>query len=141
MRGRLGLFRLAGCGYAVSLERLLRVVDGGRVAKLPLTPVRLAGMLVVGDEVIPLLDSDWLPGVVAGKSLSAGYQVLVSTEYGTVALPADTTIGIVAEGRGDRSPVDQEGADYFSDCFYYRDSSYQVLNIDVFIMDLIRSCP
>ncbi len=138
MSRKLGLFRLADCGYAVPLDRLLRVVDRGFCTTLPLIPDGMAGMLVLDDEIIPLLDSNWLPGVVVGKGLSAGFKVLIATEYGPVALPADTTVGIVAENRCERIVSGQETADFFPDSVNYRDNHYQVLNADIFMLSLIR---
>lgn len=139
MRERLGLFRLKDSGFAVPLERLLRVVEPGPGMPLPLSPLNMAGMLVLGDEIIPLLDSAWLPEVEAGQGLDARFKVLITTEYGPVALPADATVGIVAAGRGENVPGDQELEYFRPECFCYRGSRYQVLNVDKFIMSLTRS--
>ncbi len=137
--GRLGLFKISGQGYAVPLNRLLRVIEGGCAGVLPLIPDGMAGMLVVDKEVIPLLDSNWLPGVSSGRGLSAEFKVLVATEYGSVALPADATVGIVAESRGKLDELEQNIVEYVSQSFNYRENSYQILNVDAFIMSLIRS--
>ncbi len=139
MNERLGLFRMAACSYAVPLGRLLRVIDNGRVEPLPLTPDRMSGMLIVDNRVVPLLDSAGLPGVEAGKELGAGFQVLLATEYGTIALPADTTVGIVAETRGKWIAGDQDVTGFLPEYFYYRKNRFLVLNVDDFIMDLVRS--
>ena len=138
MSRKLGLFRLANYGYAVPLERLLRVVECGFCATLPLAPDGMAGMLVFDEEIIPLLDSNWLPGVDDGKGLNAGFKVLIATEYGPVALPADTPVGIVAESRCERVASEQEAAGFFPDSVHYRDNCYRVLNTDVFMLSLIR---
>ncbi len=138
MNRKFGLFRLASCGYAVPLDRLLRVADCGFCATLPLIPDGMAGMLVLDGEIIPLLDSNWLPGVEVGQGLSSGFKVLVMTEYGPLALPADLTVGIVAENRCERVSSAQEKPTFFSDSISYRDNCYQVLNADLFIMSLIR---
>jgi chemotaxis signal transduction protein len=135
---KLGLFRLADSGYAVPLSRLLRVVDCGYCAPLPLIPEGMAGMLVLDDEVVPLLDSDWLPGVAADMGLSADFKVLIATEYGPVALPADATVGIVAESRCELVTPEQETADFFSDSVSYHDNRYHLLSTDLFITSLIR---
>lgn len=138
MSRKLGLFRIKNSGYAIPLDRLLRVVECGFCAILPLAPKGMAGILVLDDEVIPLLDSNWLPDVVAGQGLSAPFKVLLATEYGPVALPADTTIGIVPESRCERGVLEQGLADFFSDSVSYRGNRYQVLNVDVFMVSLIR---
>ena len=138
MSSKLGLFRLANCGYAIPVERLLRIVDCGFSTALPLIPSFMAGMLVLDDEIVPLLDSNWLPEVVAGKSLSASFKILITTEYGSVALPADATVGILEEDRCVRITSDQETVKFVSDSIRYRDSCYQVIDIDLFMMSLIR---
>lgn len=139
MKGRLGLFRLAGANYAVPLERLLHVIDNIRVESLPLVPEGLAGMLVVDDEVVPVLDSCWLPGARTGCGAGADYQVLVTTELGPVALPADATVGIVAESRGERGRAEPENETFLRESFSYRGSRFLILDIDVLVMSLIRS--
>lgn len=139
MKGKIGLFRLGDYGFAVPLNRLLRVVDCGCFAPLPLIPVGMAGVLILDGALIPLLDSAWLPGVAAGKGLTADFKVLIATEYGPVALPADTTVGIVAGNRCQPVAPVQETADFFPDSVSYRDRRYLVLNVDVFMMSLIRS--
>lgn len=137
MRGKLGLFHLQGRGYAVPLGHLLRVVDNGYVSPLPLLPVGIAGMLVLENEIIPLLDSDWLSGVSAGWGLQAEFKVLVATEYGLVALPADQTVGIVAESRCLQiDSVPQAG--FMTTDLGYCEKRYQVLNLDLFIMNLVH---
>ena len=139
MRERLGLFRLSGCDYAVPLDRLLRVVEKGRVDFLPLMPPKMAGMLIVDDEIVPVLDSEALPGVSADAGSQIDYQVLVATECGPMALPADTTVGIVAESRGRWENIDQKVRGFLPDIFCYNKSRFLVLNVDDFVMDLIRS--
>ncbi len=138
MSRKLGLFLLENCGYAVPLDRILRVVDCGFCTTLPLASDRMAGMLVHDDEVIPVLDSNWLSGVVAGQGLSADFKVLITTEVGTVALPADTTVGIVAENRYEQVASEQETTDFFPESICYRNNRYRVLNVDVFMLSLIR---
>jgi chemotaxis signal transduction protein len=138
MSRKLGLFRLGSFGYAVPLDRILRVVDCGFCTILPLISDRMAGMLVLDDEVIPVLDSNWLSGVAAGHGLSADFKILITTEVGTVALPADMTVGIVAENRYEQVATDQEPTEFFPESICYRNNRYRVLNVDVFMHSLIR---
>ena len=137
MNRKLGLFRLGDSGYAVSLNCLLRVVDSGYARFLPLAPDGMAGIFVLDDVIFPLLDSGWLPGVASGKGVGAGFKVLVSSDYGPVALPADITIGIIAENRCELI-LSVDGADFFPESVSYRDKSYQVLNVDQLLMSLSR---
>ncbi len=138
MSRKLGLFRLENCGYAVPLDRILRVVDCGFCTTLPLISDRMAGMLVLDDEVIPVLDSNWLSGVAAGQGLNAGFKILLTTEVGTVALPADMTVGLVAENRYEHVTSEQETTKFFPESISYRNNRYRVLNVDVFMLSLIR---
>jgi len=137
MNGKLGLFRLADAGYAVPIRYLLRVLEKTRPYFLPLIPQGLAGMLVVDGEIVPLVDSCWLPEVSAGKSLAAEFKVLVATEYGTVALPADLTVGVVAVERCGLVRID-EVPGFLPEAVSYRQNNYLVLNVDAFTMGLIR---
>ncbi len=137
MNRKLGLFRLGSCGYAVPLNCLLRVVDSGYSLFLPLVPDGMAGIFVLDDEIFPLLDSGWLPGVASGRGLDADFKVLISSDYGPVALPAEMTIGIVAENRCELIPSAGEPV-FFPESVSYRDKSYQVLNVDQLIMSLSR---
>lgn len=139
MVGRMGLFKIAGQGYAVPLNRLLRVIEGGQVETLPLIPQTMSGILVLDTEIIPVLDSGWLPNVESGLGLKAKFKVLIATEYGAVALPADTTVGIVAESRGRLIDSNCEIIEYLKQSFCYRENNYQVMNVDAFMMSLIRS--
>jgi hypothetical protein len=138
MDGKLGLFRLAGVGFAVPLRRLLCVLDRVKAEPLPLLPKGMAGMLVIEDEIIPLVHSGFLPGVDDGVALAAEFKVLVTTEYGTLALPADVTVGVVAQNRCEALAHDPV-ADFWPEAVGYRQNRYLVLNVDIFIMDLI--CP
>lgn len=139
MNNRLGLFSLQGNGYAVSLARLLRVVEAGCVYPLPLVPPGVAGMLIQGRELVPLFDSGWLIAVAPAAPPVVRYQVVVASEYGSMALPADTTLGIVAESRGNRQPEVESRSGFLSESFCYQGVSYRVVNIDALAVSLIRS--
>jgi len=139
MMDRYGLFRLESGGFAVPLERMLRVIEAGQVTWLPLMPEQMAGMLIVDKRPVPLLDTSWLHGTKVGAGLSAPYQVLIATEFGPVALPADTTVGIVATGRGIWASAECDREYFLSESFCYRGGIYPVLNVDKFIMSLTRS--
>jgi chemotaxis signal transduction protein len=138
MNNRLGLFSLQGHSYALALSRLLRVIEAGCVYPLPLVPSGVAGMLLQEHELVPLLGSGWLiasaPAVPAAR-----YQVVIASEYGAMALPADTTLGIVAESRGNWQPAAESGPGFLSDRFCYQGVSYRVVNIDALAVSLIRS--
>lgn len=135
---RYGLFRLSGAGYAVPLERLLRIEQSDQVIWLPLMPDEMAGMLMSRDQPVPLLASGWLPGAATEVGLDVPYKVLIATEYGPVALPADVTIGIVSPGRGTWVETDPETAYFQPASFCYRGREYPVLNVDMFIVSLAR---
>lgn len=130
---------MQGKGYAVHLGRLLRVEDSGEAFRVPLTPDGVVGALVVDGDLVPMLDSSWLTGVADGRNTVVPYKVLIATEFGPVALPADTTIGIVAAGRGEWVTSEQEFEYLQSKVFRYRGGEYSVLDVDMFIMSLSRS--
>ncbi|WP_020675604.1 chemotaxis protein CheW [Geopsychrobacter electrodiphilus] len=134
---KFGLFSLAERGYAVPLVRLLRVLDSPRSEFIPLIPQEMAGMVVVDDEIIPLVESALFPGVPAGKALAAEFKVLVATEYGTVALPAEGTIGVVAADRCVLGAAERF-AGFLPEAINYRRKEYLVLDVDAFTMSLIR---
>ncbi len=138
MSGRIGLFRFENIGYAIPLERLLRVVDSGVCSALPLVPVGIAGMLIQDNEIIPLLKSSWLMDNLVGDELSSAYKVIIATEYGPIAFPADATVGIVAEDRCSRVDFEEESARFFSEGVSYRDNRYQVLDTELLMNSLIR---
>jgi chemotaxis signal transduction protein len=134
---KVGLFRIGNSGFAVPLERLLRIVSDGFSSALPLIPEGMAGILVLDNEIIPVCDSNRLSAVASGNGLNAAYKILIVTEYGTVALPADMTVGIVAENRCERVASSQEDG-VSPGSIRFRDNLYQVLHIDTFMMKLIR---
>lgn len=136
MTERLGLFSFTGNGYALPLSRLVRVLETGHVYPLPLVPQGVEGMLIHGSELVPLLGCRWLTRDV--MPVVAGIQVVVASEYGTMALPADKSQGIVTESRGNRQPVTESESDFWVDNFFYQGGSYRVVNIDALAASLIR---
>ena len=137
MNKRLGLFSFMGVGYALSLSRLLRVVEAGCVYPLPFVPLGVEGMLIQGTELVPMLGCAWLTG--SQEAAVAGFQVVVASEYGVMALPADKTQGIVAESRGNWQPEPKSRFGFLTHSFCYQEVSYRMVNIDALAVSLIRS--
>jgi len=134
---RLGLFSFMGAGYALPLARLLRVVEASCVYPLPFVPLGVEGMLIQGAELMPLLGGAWLTR--AKGAAVARFQVVVASEYGVMALPADKTQGIVAESRGNWQPETESRVGFLMNSFCYQEVSYRMVNIDALAVSLIRS--
>lgn len=135
---RFGLFSIAGLNYAVPLPRLLRIDQQARCFRLPKLPQGVAFILVDGARLIPLLSLQQFSGTGAGNS-AAEYVVLVESEYGTVALPADETRGIVAEQKGQIRYLAESDAAAKAGEFNYRQNTFILLDIDYLTKSLTQA--
>ncbi len=95
---RYGLFQSGGLNYAIPLLQIRKIVQGGTTYSLPRLPQSVPAVLVDAGELIPLLSLNLLREA-DGKleHVQSGYLVLVESEYGAVALPAELNGKIVAE--------------------------------------------
>ena len=137
---RFGLFRTGSLGYAVPIEQLRKILQGATTYRLPRLPEPVGAVLVDGGELVPLLN---LQGLMAGASvlpdcLPSGYQVLVDSEYGPVALPAEATGRIVPEQKGELAAVAEELDSWVSGEFQYRDEKYKILDIDFLAIEMTQ---
>ena len=126
---RFGLFRFATADYALPLLQLRKIVHQWRGYRLPLLPATVSEVLVEGDRLVPLVN---LPGVARADLpmiRNAAYKVLVDSEAGVVAFPADVTCGIVAEQKGEVSADAEEEAGT-NGIFKYQGQEYHILDID-----------
>ena len=133
---RYGLFRFGTFAYAVPLLSLQKIVCQHSGYLLPLLPSAVAGLLVDDGSLVPLLRLLPSAGMSEMSARSAAYKVLVGSEAGTVALPADVTCGIVAEDKGSLLPAGEEGMAGVVGSFKYQAEEYQILNIDYMAMAL-----
>lgn len=126
---RFGLFRFATADYALPLLQLRKIVHQGRGYRLPLLPAAVSEVLVERDLLVPLLNPPSAAGIDLTVIRNAAYKVLVDSEAGVVAFPADATCGIVAEQKGEVS-AGPESAAGTKGIFKYQGQEYQILDID-----------
>lgn len=135
---RYGLFCRNESAYAIPLERLMRVLSSQHCYRLPMLPGAVSGVVVWEGQLIPLLDLARLfYDSVAGVG-QAAYQVLISSEYGIMALSVEQTFGIIAEQNGklvaaaDKLPPGLKGE------FCFQGRIFQILDIDCLVNDLLQ---
>jgi len=127
---RLGLFRFASATYALPLLRLRKIVHQWRGYRLPLLPVTVSEVLVDGHIMVPLINPPVSLGVEQSVIRNAAYKVLVESEAGVVAFPADVTCGIVAEQKGELSAAAEGVGIGTNGIFKYQGQIYHILDID-----------
>ncbi|SHI53357.1 Chemotaxis signal transduction protein [Malonomonas rubra DSM 5091] len=127
---RLGLFVFSGSFYAVPLITLRKIVHQQNGYLLPKLPLAVSEVLVENKQLIPLVA---LPGQDLGRiseNRGAEYKVLVESEAGTIALPADETCGIIAAHKGELLPAEEGESAGIKGRFNYQSTDYHILDID-----------
>ena len=137
---RLGLFKIGEFGFAVSLPQIQKILQNSKSYLLPRLPGAVSAVLVDAGQIIPLLD---LSQMVGEKNLAEqtteSYQVLVESEYGTVALPADLTGRIVTEQKGELSTIAPQEISFGTVAkFIYQGEEYNVLDIDFLAIEMTQ---
>ena len=137
---RFGLFWIEGFGFAVALEQIKKILQNSTTYKLPHLPGAVSAVLIEAGQLVPLLDLSQLVGT--GTQLgqvAQGYQVLVESEYGTVALPADLTGKIVTEQKGELSVIVGEEEDFGTiGKLIYRNEEYNILDINILAIEMTQ---
>lgn len=138
---RFGLFRSGTLNYALSLLQLKKILQGSASYKLPRLPGAISAVLVEDHQLIPLLDLGWiLNESFQQENTQPGYQVLVASEYGTVALPADLTGRIVAEQKGclaDGMTTEEKEFGMLG-TFVYQNIEYKILDINFLAIEMTQ---
>lgn len=137
---RLGLFKIGEFGFAVSLPQIQKILQNSKSYLLPRLPEAVSAVLVDAGQLIPLLDLSQMVGekLLSGQS-TQGYQVLVESEYGTVALPADLTGQIVAEQKGELATIATQEVRFGTVAkFIYQGEEYNVLDIDFLAIEMTQ---
>jgi chemotaxis signal transduction protein len=133
---RYGLFCSAEIAYAIPLGRLQRVLSGQHCYLLPKLPRAVAGVFIWDGLIIPLLALAQLfhdsPQIVT----QGAYQVLIASEYGILALPAEQTCGIVAEQQGVLVAATEKTTPGIAGEFQFQGRVFQILDIDSLAIDL-----
>ena len=136
---RFGLFRAGGLDYAISLMQIQKITQDGQVYSLPRLPRAVLAVLVDNDQLIPLLNLGLLFGEKAyGVKQSSGYQVLVESEYGIVALPAESSGKIVTEKQGTLSTGTGAKEAWVIGEFSYQNTKYKILDINFLAIEMTQ---
>ncbi len=136
---RFGLFRGGGIDYAVPLQRLVRILPGERCYLLPQLPQAVAGVIVADGQLIPQLDLAKILPCSEYQNEQTAYQVLVESECGTLALPADQTCGIIAGENGAVTALAEGSAVHgVSGEFHFQERIFKILDIDCLAIGLIQ---
>ena len=139
---RFGLFRVGNFGFAISVPQIQKILQNSRGYMLPRLPGVASTVLVESGQLIPLFDLEQMFGGEALRDESSqGYQVLVDSDYGTIALPADFSGQIVAEQKGEQLPVTvTEKTLGISGQFVYQSVEYHVLDINFLAIEMTQGC-
>lgn len=137
---RFGLFQIGDLGFAISLQQIQKILQNSKSYTLPRLPGGVFAVLVDADQLIPLLDlSQIVGGGTQLEQTTQSYQVLVESEYGTVALPADMTGRIVDEQKGELSTIAPQKIDMGSvGKFIYQNKEYSVLDINYLAIEMTQ---
>lgn len=136
---RFGLFCGDGIDYAVPLARLVKVLPARHCYLLPNLPVVIGGVIVADGELVPRLELSRMLVCVVGAIRPAAYQVLVESECGTLALPAERPCGIVAEQKGEVLPLPEPAARGLLGEFRFKQKKFQILDLDSLAIGLIQT--
>ncbi|MCW8859499.1 MAG: chemotaxis protein CheW [Deltaproteobacteria bacterium] len=137
---RFGLFQLGTLDFALSLQQIQKVIQDSKLYQLPRLPLAVAAVLVDNDRLVPLLDLSLLFGggsTTGTKTLR--YQILVESEYGTVALPAELTGKIVAEKKGTLSTEASPKEAWVIGEFDYQNTKYKILDINFLAIEMTQN--
>ena len=136
---RFGLFDVESVGFAIPLPQIEKILQGAELFQLPRLPGAVIAVLVVAEQLIPLLDPGPLLGVGPQPQDSQGYQVLVDSDYGLVALMADSSGRIVPEQKGQIVPLStEERAGGIAGQYVYQDKKYKILDINFLAIEMTQ---
>lgn len=137
---RYGLFQSGGLNYAIPLLQIRKIVQGGTTYSLPRLPQSVPAVLVDAGELIPLLSLNLLREA-DGKleHVQSGYLVLVESEYGAVALPAELNGKIVAEKKGTRTVGSESREAWVSGEFTFQNKQYKILDINFLAIEMTQN--
>lgn len=135
---RYGLFQSGSFAYAIDLEQIEKILQSVVFFDLPRLPGGVIDVLVDVGRLVPLFDFVKMFGASAlQKQNYPIYQVFVSTEYGTVALPANMSGRIVATSKG----KEIQGADNVVGGvgkFIYQNEEYNILDINYLALEMTQ---
>jgi len=137
---RFGLFCVRGAGFAIPLVQIVKILEGTAGYRLPRLPGAVSAVVVDEERLIPLIDLGCALGVGSDDSTLCEYQVLVESEYGVVALEADSSGRIVAEKKGLILPLPaKEQVVGVVGRFSYQNTMYNILDIDFLAIEMTQA--
>jgi len=137
---RYGLFLIGEFRFAVALESIKKILQNSKTYKLPHLPGVVTAVLVDAGQLVPLLDlSHLVEEESRSKDVTLGYQVLVESEYGSVALSTDQTGQIVTAQKGELSITAEQETDYgVIGKFIYQNEEYNLLDINFLAVEMTQ---
>lgn len=135
---KVGIFHFCDFAFAVPLEQIKKILQNAKQYNLPCLPSVASCVLVDDNSLVPLFDSVNVYGVNSSQfEVDSGYQVLVSTEYGVVALPANLAGKIVATSKGEILELTAD-TDVFGAVgkFLYDNDEYNILDINYLAIEM-----
>ena len=91
---RLALFEISKSSYYVSLDKVLHVLTGPHIFKLPLLRGCFAGGLIYQGQVVPLLTGGPLDENEDNVNVQPGFVLVCEAEFGLIGVPADKIVRI-----------------------------------------------
>ena len=135
---RYGLFAFGSFDYAISLQRMRKIVHQFSGYRLPRIPDAVAEILVCDGQLVPLLKLSNSGGIMSSSARLAEYKVLTESEAGLVAFPADVACGIAAEGKGELSEAEGEPISGVAGIFNYQGQKFKILDIDLLALKMTQ---
>lgn len=137
---RFGLFQLGRLNYAIALLQLQKITQDAVTYSLPRLPLSVSAVIIDDGKLIPLLNLDLFFGaLIQTESTAAGYQVVVESEYGSVALPADLNGKIVAEKRGTLTTASPADDAWVVGGFIFQNIDYKILDINFLAIEMTQN--
>lgn len=131
---RFGLFCHGQLKYAVPLEFLKKILQRQAVFTLPLASGETIRILIDDNVAVPLMDFAATGAAEPEGEQDVGYQAVLESELGPLALLSDVPGRITS--RGERLPGDVEDPHWISGKYRYLDAVYAILNIDGLAMEM-----
>lgn len=136
---RFGLFRTGQLDYAISLLQIQKINQDSKAYILPCLPRAVAAVLVDNDQLIPLLNLGCLfGGVEHSTKQSSGYQILVESEYGVVAIPAELSGKIVTDKQAILSTETGSKEAWIIGELSYQNKKYKILDINFLAIEMTQ---
>lgn len=136
---RLGLFNVGTVGFAIPFPQIEKILQGVPLYRLPRLPGAIVAVLVVDEQLVPLIDIGSLLGGGLESSAERGYQLLLKTDCGMVAIAAESCGRIVAQQKGQIVAQDvKEKTAGITGQFIYQNDNYKILDIDFLAIEMTQ---